>query len=271
MYLTNYTKNRLDTLEELYKSYIYKLEQCDGKAEEIEKYYKQLADNTKNDKALKESYEKLERQARDLVDEYKKKLKALYDEKSKTFVFDVGNNNLTFYFGTLDLSNFNIEIKGSGSVNIIVDKKVKLERKIKRTDNNPQKLNIYYQGTEVFESNDNTFICSSLHIWESKVDFKGAEIIGNVYYHGTTLLEVHYNSYNYASAIIAPKAKVQTHGNAKFTGVILAKELEINGNHELRPSDAMLVPVVPYPNPNPSTSITIDDRPKISESDVEEK
>lgn len=206
----------------------------------------------------------------------------VYLEKlSGAQTINIGSNDRTIYVDTLDLKE-GITVEGTGKLTIIVKNTINLEGNISRADKDPNKLNIYYQGTqkEVSTSTkDNgshsaTNIDGSIHILNSELNYEGGKILGNIYYYGEKDMKVNGNSKGNANYIVAPNAAIQMNGNADFYGAIIAKEININGNHDLHYSSNMLVPL-PNSNPSPSTpsipSVTVDDKPTTSESDVEEK
>jgi Tfp pilus assembly protein PilX len=197
-------------------------------------------------------------------------------------VLNIGSENRTLYVNELDLDD-NIIINGSGTLTVIILGEADLKGKMTRSDNDATKLNIYYQGTKDFKTVSNpsskaTVISGSIHVQKSELSIKGGTILGNIYYHGTKPIEINGNGDNNANYLIAPYAKVQSSGNADFTGVILAKEMEINGNHDLiyRPNT-----LVPLPNPNPTPTPTspttptqpvqLEREPLFIESDIEEQ
>lgn len=202
----------------------------------------------------------------------------IYVNKLKGSVtIDVGNQNRTLYINELDLDKGVINVIGSGSLNIIVNSEIKIDGTIVRADNNPNKLNIYYQGTKTLEINGssnnkkNSNIGGSLHILKSKIDFDGGDVVGNIYYHGTEQLNINGNGTTHANYIVAPNAFVQTNGNADFYGIILADSMQINGNHDINFSASMAVPLPnPNPNPNPTTPPNYSQDPIIIESPINE-
>ena len=204
-------------------------------------------------------------------------LKDVYIESLKgSQTIDVGTENRTLYISDLVLNKGTITIKGTGTLTIIINENVDLKGSIVRTDGDATKLNIFYQGNKKIKTEPETTITGSIHVLKGDLDVAGGSISGNYYYHGTEKLNINGNGNSEANYFVAPYAEVQANGSAIFKGVILAKEIQINGNNTLIYAANTLVPL-PNPNPTPTPPTTptqpiiIDGDFSIIESDIEEQ
>ena len=205
---------------------------------------------------------------------------------------NVGELNRTIYVDELDISG-HIKVKGSGYLNIVVLNKASLNTgSIKREDANPSKLNIYYKGTDTLSigskgnngnnGNNNTDVCNadkifttqllnslttiggSIHIEKSSVDLDSSHIIGNLYIHSNTSLQINSTTKLKVNYIVAPKTSVRENGTAVVNGVLISNQLDIKGNITvIKPTNI----TVPLPDNPPSEYGNL----QIIESDMEEQ
>lgn len=159
---------------------------------------------------------------------------------------DIGNSQINllvendFSLG----SSGNIEIIGSGTLNIYVKNKMTIRGMLSTSDKNPENINIYYAGSSTPAINNNSQpIAASLYIQSSNFELNnGMSISGNII-SGGTHISVGGSSGTTGKYILAPNAHLE-HIDGELKGVIIVNSYSSSGGSKVTYAPGLL----PLPN-----------------------
>lgn len=145
------------------------------------------------------------------------------------------NNGEIYYYKTNELDLSNLSINGNGIVNILVtDSMVSSNNGFFGNIEAPDKVRIFYLGHSKIEIANNFQLNASLFIEKSNIEFGNNVIFNGVFYYKSEKdLNVN-NNVEINSYFLAPNAKIMLSNNAVIIGSIVAGEIELSNNSEVR-------------------------------------
>ncbi|WP_107838194.1 pilus assembly PilX N-terminal domain-containing protein [Metasolibacillus meyeri] len=150
-----------------------------------------------------------------------------------TIDINIGSNTVNLLIENLSLGqSTNLNIIGSGTLNIYVKNSLNLGGAISNQSNHAGKVNIYYAGTtEPQFSGSQQTVHGSLYVEKSNLTLDGSKTIAGHIMSGGNRISLLGGGPPSGHYILAPNADVIANNN--YTGVILAKTFTGTGNAQI--------------------------------------
>lgn len=147
---------------------------------------------------------------------------------NKTIYIDVGDKDTDLHIDNLDINQGHIIIKGSGKLNIYINKFTALKGAFNNNGNSNQ-VNFIYNGTNPFKLEGETKIYGSLINNTASISLKqGTAFYGNIISKGTSI-DMSGNAPVHGQSVIAPYASLVMDGSAKIYGTTIVDSIILNG------------------------------------------
>ncbi|MCM3386966.1 hypothetical protein M3649_02330 [Ureibacillus chungkukjangi] len=145
-----------------------------------------------------------------------------------TFTIDVGNTNKILYVDELKV-NGTLNIVGSGNLTIFVKNKLSFGNTFLNTNGSPDKVKIYYAGSEELKFENNIYLNAHLFIKQANITYSaGGGMKGGIYSSGLGTFTLGGGVVNEGFNLILPNYQVNiTNGTIK--GGILCDNLFVSG------------------------------------------
>ena len=161
------------------------------------------------------------------------KLNTFSTSSNLTFNIDVGNSDKIIYVNNFTF-NGTLNILGSGNLTIYVKDNINFQHSKINVNGNPNKLNIYYAGTNKITIANGIELKGNLYIKDADLDFSGgAEISGSFYSNGHGKTKIDGGTISNDVVFIVPTSDVTITGGANFKGSILSNSLLIDGGSKI--------------------------------------
>lgn len=168
---------------------------------------------------------------------------------NNTITIDIGNNIVNLYADSFDISQGHINIIGSGTINLYIKDTINIRGSF-NPYGDPNKVNIFYQGTKPTIFSDETQVYGSFYTNSADLTLTGgAGFYGNLYVGGHKL-EISGGVPTNGQYIIAPHADLRLSGGGNITGTVIANSIYAEGGTSISYGKSE----VPLPNePNVPT------------------
>lgn len=161
------------------------------------------------------------------------KLDTFSTSSNLTLTIDVGHSDKILYVEDLTLDG-TLNIVGAGSLTIFVKESLNFKYSNINVNGDPNKLNIYYAGTNPITIANGLHLKANLFIKNADLTFSGgAGISGSFYSNGTGKTLINGGTVSKDVLFVMPHSNFTITGGANLIGSILCNELFIDGGAKI--------------------------------------
>ena len=172
-------------------------------------------------------------------------------DQDNTITIDIGNKDVNLYVNSLNIKQGHIKITGTGKLNIYVKDFVNIKGSF-NSSGDPNKVNIFYQGTNPTTFGGETQLYGSFYTNSADLELTGgAGLYGNIY-SGGKKININGGISTKGQYIIAPHADLKLEGGGNITGMVIANSIHAVGGVSINYGTSIVPsPSIPGASNNP--------------------